>query len=193
MSRFVTLTVKLGWLLGITVSVLSAPAFARSCRSPAVTPASLERQTFDIEQFGLTIEIPSNYRSMLRTSGHITFHDPGSFAFIQCLVRTGEYGEVPPYVALEVHKQVDSNSPIVDLIRERRPWLDYYNPEYTTSEFDGQASVQYTYFNEIYQLEIANVSFFFSRWSYSLDADRPRRASHHGQCFVSARNRDPPA
>lgn len=162
MSRFVMLTVKLGWLLGIAVSVLPTPAFARSCRPPVVTPASLELQTFDVEQVGLTLEIPSNYRSILRTSGHITFHDPNSFAFIQCLVRTGEYGEVPPYVALEVHKQVDSELPLIDLIRQRRPWLDYYNPEYKTIEFDGQESVQYTYFNEIYQLEIANISFLSS-------------------------------
>lgn len=159
MRRVVTSTVKLGLLLGVAIAVVPVPTLAQSCRTPSPTPASTELQTFDVEALGLTLNIPSNYRSVLRVSGHITFHDPNSFAFIQCLVRTGEYGEVPPYVALEVHKQVDRTSPLLDLVRERRPWLDYYNPEYQPITFASQESLQYVYFNEIYQLEIANVSF----------------------------------
>lgn len=116
-------------------------------------------QTFSVDALGVTLEIPRNYRSMLRSSGHITFHDPHSFSFIQCLARTGEYGAVPPYVALEVHPAIDPTQSLVDLLRERRPWLDYYNPEYVASTFAGQPAVRYVYFNEIYRLEIANLTF----------------------------------
>ena len=160
MGRLLTATTPVGLWLGLVPSILPTPALARACRAPVPAIPSAALQTFEVEQFDLSLDIPRNYRSMLRASGHITFHDPHSFTFIQCLVRTGEYGEVPPYVALEVHQQVDHELPLVDLIRQRRPWLDYYSPEYNIKAFAGQDSLQYVYFNEIYQLEIANISFF---------------------------------
>ena len=159
MGRWMPITTTVGCCAGITIALFPAAAAARSCRATTPAIASPELQQFDVEAFGLTLEIPSNYRSMLRSSGHITFHDPNSFSFIQCLARTGEYGQVPPYVVLEVHPAVDRTRPLVELIRERRPWLDYYSPEYIDFEFGGQAAVRYTYFNEIYRLEITNVTF----------------------------------
>ncbi len=159
MNRLMPATMTVGCVMSIAMAMLPTPAFARSCRPPTPAIASPNLQPLNVEAFGLTLEIPRNYRAMLRSSGHITFHDPNSFSFIQCLARAGEYGEVPPYVALEVHPAVDPTQPLVDLIRERRPWLDYYAPEYATAEFAGQTAVRYTYFNEIYQLEIANLTF----------------------------------
>jgi hypothetical protein len=114
---------------------------------------------FPIDAFGLTLMIPDNYRSMLRSSGHITFHDPGNFALIQCLARTGEYAEVTPYTALEVHKGINSQSDLIQIVRLKRPWLDYYSPEYQLIEFAGRIGIQYEYTNAIYQLSISNISF----------------------------------
>jgi hypothetical protein len=130
MNRLMSATMTVGWAMGIAIALVPTPAVARSCRPPTPAIASPDFQSFNVEAFGLTLEIPTNYRSMLRSSGHITFHDPNSFSFIQCLVRAGEYGAIPPYVALEVYPAVDPTQPLVDLLRERRPWLDYYAPEY---------------------------------------------------------------
>lgn len=146
-------------LLGLAIAALPTSARAGTCRLSTPAPASAKLAPFTVNPFGITVNIPDNYRSMLRSSGHITFHDPHSFAFIQCLVRTGESGEVPPYVAIEVHKGINRTSEMIDLIRTRRPWLDYYNPEYEPVEFAGQLGVRYDYTHEIYQLAIANISF----------------------------------
>jgi hypothetical protein len=159
MTHFVNLAIGLSGLLGAAIAVLPSAALAQTCRAAPPTPASIRLIDFDIEPLGMTVAIPANYRSMLRSGGHITFHDPNSFAYIQCLVRTGESGEVPPYVALEVYPGVDHPSELIDLIRTRRPWLDYYTPAYEPVEFAGQAGLRYDYTSEIYQLAIANISF----------------------------------
>ena len=149
----------LGLLLGTAIALMPSAAIARTCQAGRPTPASTELKAFDIEQFDLTLTIPSNYRSMLRSSGHITFHDPSSFAFIQCLVRAGEYGEVPPYVALEIHPGTTSQADLLAIVRTKRPWLDYYSPDYESIEFAGQTALLYTYINPLYELAIANISF----------------------------------
>jgi hypothetical protein len=96
---------------------------------------------------------------MLRSTGHITFHDPASFEYIQCLVRQGEYGEVPLYVALEVYGGVTPNVELWQVIRRKRPWVDYYSPEYSPLEIGDRAALQYEYTHEIYGTVITNLSF----------------------------------
>lgn len=148
----------MGLTLGMAIALFPTAVPARNCRSATATPPSRQLKEFRVDEFDLLLGIPDNYRSMLRSDGRITFHDPSSFEFIQCLVRTGEYGEVPPYPALEVSRGVTA-SDLVAIVRARRPWLDYYNPEYQSVEFLGQTAIQYEYKNEIYSLTIANLSF----------------------------------
>jgi hypothetical protein len=114
---------------------------------------------FQVERFNVSLAIPDNYRSMLRSDGHITFHDPRTFDLIQCLARTGEYAEVPPYVALEVHPGINPQSDLVQIVRRKRPWVDFYNPEYELIKMDERWGLRYQYPHEIYPLMIANISF----------------------------------
>lgn len=151
---------RMGFLgLGIATWLWASPAIARVCQ--AITPVlpSEDLKEFRVQAFDLLISIPQNYRSMLRRGGHITFHDPASFNLIQCLVRTGEYQEVPPYAALEVHTGVNSGIDLADTIRVKRPWVDYYTPEYVPMRFAGRDALRYDYTNEIYGITISNVSF----------------------------------
>ena len=160
MNHFANLLWGLGLCVGGAIAAFPEPGLAQTCRALAPTPASERLEAFDVNPFGITLAIPDNYRSMLRASGHITFHDPNSFAYIQCLAQAGQYGEVPPYVALEVHPAVDSRFDLVALIRTRRPWLDYYSPAYEPVQFAGQLGVRYDYTHEIYRQTIANISFW---------------------------------
>ncbi|NER84643.1 MAG: hypothetical protein F6K42_35015 [Leptolyngbya sp. SIO1D8] len=144
--------------IGVAIAGLPAPTFARACRAAPLVLPSAETREFRNADLGLLLNIPNNYRSMLRSSGHITFHDPSSFEFIQCLVRTGEYGALPPYATLEIYKGVISGNNLVQIVRQKRPWVDYYSPEYTSIEVAGRPAVQYEYTHEIYQLSILNIS-----------------------------------
>ena len=148
----------MGAAIGIALSWLPAPVLARTCQAIPLVPPSAETREFRSAELGLSLDIPSNYRSILRSSGHITFHDPSSFEFIQCLVRTGEYGAVPPYAALEVYKGVSPGTDLVQVVRQKRPWVDFYSPEYIPLEIAGRPAIQYEYTNEIYELPILNIS-----------------------------------
>lgn len=149
----------IGVAIGMAIALGPAPSSARTCRAVPSLPPSAEMRKFQNLELGVSLSIPSNYRSMLRSSGHITFHDPESFGFIQCLVRTGEYGEVPPYTALEIHEGVSLRTDLIQIVRRKRPWVDYYSPEFTPIEVSGHPAIQYQYTNEIYQLPIQNISF----------------------------------
>ena len=159
MRHYALHTTGIGLLLGLAIALSAPTAEARSCGAASPIPPSSQMREFHINAFGLTLMIPDNYRSMLRSSGHITFHDPGNFDLIQCLVRTGEYAEVPPYTALEVHAGINPQSDLIQIVRVKRPWIDYYSPEYQLIEFAGRVGIQYEYTNEIYQLSISNISF----------------------------------
>lgn len=146
--------------LGVAIAGIPTPSLARSCGAVPVVAPSPQMKPFQVQNLGLSLEIPNNYRAMLRSNGHITFHDPSSFEFIQCLVRTGEYGAVPPYVSLEVYEGIPPNLDLVQTVRRKRPWVDYYNPEYQPVEVADRPAVEYTYAHEIYGLTILNISFF---------------------------------
>ncbi|MEO1095749.1 MAG: hypothetical protein AAFX01_12710 [Cyanobacteria bacterium J06638_28] len=151
-------------VIGLALSVLAIAALpetavARSCRAVSPAAPSIETRAFMPAGLGLVINIPSNYRSILRSSGHITFHDPNSFEFIQCLVRTGEYGAVPPYASLEVHPGVIPSRELIDIVRSKRPWVDYYSPDFVAIEAMGRPAIRYEYTNKIYGFSILNISF----------------------------------
>ncbi|MEO1299032.1 MAG: hypothetical protein AAFW75_25295 [Cyanobacteria bacterium J06636_16] len=146
-------------LSGGAIALQSAPVIAQSCALKSLDAPNPELRAFRDTTLGLSLGIPVNYRTMLRSSGHVTFHNPSSFEFIQCLSSTGQYGEVPPYVSLEIYEAVIPDSDLVQIVRRKRPWVDYYNPEYSLIEISGHPALQYEYTNEIYQTPIANISF----------------------------------
>ncbi|MEM0981149.1 MAG: hypothetical protein AAGH78_12855 [Cyanobacteria bacterium P01_H01_bin.58] len=151
---------SVGFALGV-IAIAATPeiASARSCQAVSPAAPSVETRAFMPAGLGLVVNIPSNYRSILRSSGHITFHDPHSFEFIQCLVRTGEYGAVTPYASLEVHPGVLPSRELIDIVRSKRPWVDYYSPDFVAIEAMGRPAIQYEYTNEIYGFSILNISF----------------------------------
>jgi hypothetical protein len=104
------------------------------------------------------VEIPANYRTVLRNSGDITFHDPVSFEYVQCLVRRGRYGRPPLHAVLEVSPVADPNLDLVELVRRRRPWVDFYQPTFTPVEINGRPAVRYQYTQEITGAVMVNVS-----------------------------------
>lgn len=138
---------------------LPTPVFASPCPPVPSVPASAELRAFRSPVLGLTLGIPANYRSVLRSSGHITFHDPSSFTRIQCLVRTGRYGALPPHTALEVYPGVAPEADLLQTVRQKRPWVDYYSPDYASIEIAGYPALQYEYIHEIHQMPISNISF----------------------------------
>ena len=153
------------WAIVITggaIALQATPVPAESCSLARLDTPSSELRAFQNTTVGLSLGIPLNYRTMLRSSGHVTFHDPGSFEFIQCLASTGQYGEVPPYVSLEIYEAVVPDSDLLQIVRHKRPWVDYYNPEYLQIEVSGRPALQYEYTNEIYLTPIANISFLSS-------------------------------
>lgn len=147
-------------VLGGAIALCAAPASARTCPLAVEEPPSLDSREFRVQAFDLSLNIPSNYRSMLRSSGHITFHSPPVYDLIQCLVRTGEYRTIPPYSALEVYRGVNDRADLLEVLRLKRPWLDFYNPNYEEMTFAGKPALYYEYTNPIYGLAIANISFF---------------------------------
>jgi hypothetical protein len=159
MGKHPRLRVGLSALLGIAIALFPPAAPARTCRAGAPVVPSHTQRLFQVPALGLSLVIPSNYRSMLRSNGHITFHDPISFEYIQCLARRGEYGEVPLYVTLEIYQGVIPDADLVQVIRRKRPWVDYYRPEYRPLEVAGRPMLEYEYTNEIYRTVITNLSF----------------------------------
>lgn len=155
---FIKAAMGLGVTLGLSFSV-SAAAVARVCPAVPLVPPSAELRAFQSVPLGISLAIPSNYRSILRNNGHISFHDPASYELLQCLVRTGEYGQLPPHAVLEIYPGVAAKDGLIQAIRQKRPWVDYYNPDYMPIEIAGYPALQYEYLNEIYRLPIANLSF----------------------------------
>ncbi|WP_008308370.1 hypothetical protein [Leptolyngbya sp. PCC 6406] len=145
-------------ILGSAILLGTAPAWA--CRAGTPAAPSPDSREFSSDRYGLTLDIPANYRAMLRTGGSITFHDPVSFEFIQCLVRSGRYGRVPLHPVLETYTvPPNSTLSLVDLVRRRRPWVDYYNPQFEAVELAGQPALRYEYRHEIHRVQFLNVSF----------------------------------
>lgn len=77
---------------GITISTFMTPAFA-SCEDNFVEP-SLDTRTYENEQLGFAIAIPSNYRTMRKSNDAIEILNPGTYDLIQCATEAGEIGGI---------------------------------------------------------------------------------------------------
>ena len=52
-------------------------------------PAAETLRTLELPNFGIAVEIPSNYRAMLRQNGEVEILHPDDFAMLQCLAQGG--------------------------------------------------------------------------------------------------------
>lgn len=147
---------RLGVWVGAAIALAPLPAWA--CQLGTPVAASAESRLFRSDRYGLSLEIPANYRSVLRNSGDISFHDPVSFAYVQCLASRGRYGRPPVHPVLEVSPVAPSNLALVELVRRRRPWVDFYQPTFESVTVAGLAGVRYEYVQEITGIPMVNLS-----------------------------------
>ncbi len=122
-------------LIGLAgASFLSSTVFAASvarsqaqgeqlCETDGSYEAAAEStRTVELPNFGISIEIPENYRAMQRQDGSVSILHPDDFAWLQCVVRggVGAHG----YYS-ETIKQVDPDSSMS--LREQAIWTAGYS------------------------------------------------------------------
>ncbi|MDA0865849.1 MAG: hypothetical protein O2890_05440 [Cyanobacteria bacterium] len=162
------------FLLGVAMALMPFPAWAQVCSLGSPVEASDTNRLFVSDRLHIAFSLPDNYRAMLRRNGNITLHDPATFAFLQCLARTGRYGRIPLPVTVEsAPVSNDSLQDLGQLVRHKRPWIDYYNPELTATTFLGQPALAYRYIQDISGIEIANVSFLHADGSVLITVTGP--------------------
>jgi len=69
------------------------PAIAQPeglCDDPGVVEAADTTRDLELEQFGLELTIPSNYRAILLNNGNVQIVDPGTYELLTCIARGGE-------------------------------------------------------------------------------------------------------
>lgn len=80
-------------LAGASIWVGMMPAIAQPeqyCDDPgSVAPAETTRD-LELEQFGIELTIPSNFRAMLLDNGNVKIVDPGTYELLSCVARGGE-------------------------------------------------------------------------------------------------------
>lgn len=100
-------------------------ADANPCENTDVVPATDTQRELTLEQFGVAVEIPENYRAILRNDGSVQVVDPGTYNLIRCEATGGNplgrgYAELvirgvaaPAEQALEatVRESVDADLP----------------------------------------------------------------------------------
>ena len=147
-------------ILGVICAIAPVlPAPALICYLGDLTPASPQIREYHQETLGVILKIPSNYRAVLRNTGHIAFLDPTSFEYLQCLARTGEYGVLPPHAVLEIYSGLGSSTDLIQILRHKRPWLDFYTPTYYPITFDNLPGLQYEYLNAFDSITYFNLSY----------------------------------
>lgn len=161
------------FLLGVAIALMPFPAWAQVCSLSGPVEPSDTNRLFVSDHLQIAFSLPENYRAMLRRNGNITLHDPATFAFLQCLARTGRYGRVPLPVTIEAAPVSSSSNDLVQLVRHKRPWIDYYNPELTATTFLEQPALAYRYIQDISGIEIANISFLHADGSTLITVTGP--------------------
>ena len=70
----------------------SPPAIAQSgyCADPGPIPAAETTRELDLPQFGVTLTIPSNFRSILRNNGVVEIVNPGTYQVLTCVAQGGQ-------------------------------------------------------------------------------------------------------
>jgi len=72
--------------------LLSPPAIAQSgyCTDPGPIPAAETTRPLELPQFGVTLTIPSNFRSILRNNGAVEIVNPGTYQVLTCVAQGGQ-------------------------------------------------------------------------------------------------------
>ena len=70
-----------------SVAQAQAPA---PCRDTDTVAPTAERRSLRLAQFGITVEIPDNYRAILRNDGSVQVVDPGTYNLIRCEILGGD-------------------------------------------------------------------------------------------------------
>lgn len=67
----------------------SPPAIAQSgyCPDPGPIPAAETTRELELPQFGVTLTIPSNFRSILRNNGAVEIVNPGTYQVLTCVAQ----------------------------------------------------------------------------------------------------------
>ena len=95
------LNFKILLLLGLCFSVRLSPALLlnpvqaqpRACSSDGnYEPRSSTFRTVTLPDFGIEVDIPSNYRTMRRENGQVEILHPDDFAMLQCIAQGGHGG-----------------------------------------------------------------------------------------------------
>lgn len=82
-------------LAGASISFLAGvmPAIAQPeeyCDDPGSIPAAETTKNVELEQFGIELTIPSNYRAMLLNNGNVKIVDPGTYELLSCIAKGGK-------------------------------------------------------------------------------------------------------
>jgi len=86
-------SILLTTVLANTVGVLPIlPAIAESkyCNDPGPIPAAETTRELELPQFGVTLAIPSNFRSILRNNGAVEIVNPGTYQVLTCVAQGGQ-------------------------------------------------------------------------------------------------------
>lgn len=70
----------------------SLPAIAQPgyCNDPGPIPATEATRELELPQFGVTLTIPSNFRSILRNNGAVEIVNPGTYEVLTCVAQGGQ-------------------------------------------------------------------------------------------------------
>jgi hypothetical protein len=81
----------LAWLVN-TLGLIPLPAIAQSnyCNDPGPIPAADTIRELELPQFGVTLGIPANFRSILRNDGTVEVVNPGTYEVLTCTAQGGQ-------------------------------------------------------------------------------------------------------
>lgn len=82
-------------LFGLGLALTSSPTFtlaqaSDACQNTEAVQPSDEMRRLNLEQFGVAVMIPANYRAILRNDGSVQIVDPGTYNLIRCEATGGD-------------------------------------------------------------------------------------------------------
>ncbi|PSB17301.1 hypothetical protein C7B61_05610 [filamentous cyanobacterium CCP1] len=73
--------------------IRTIPAIAQPegfCDDPGTVAAAETTRDLELEQFGIELTIPSNFRAMLLNNSNVKIVDPGTYELLVCIARGGD-------------------------------------------------------------------------------------------------------
>lgn len=148
--------IGLGIVVAGGISLASPPAYGCSYTGP--TTATAETRTYRHSQPSLAFEIPANYRAMGTRLGTVEFHDPATFAYIQCEVRRNPFPQLPQGTTLRVYPATAAPS-LLGLVQRHQPWLVLHQPRHEPISLGEQQALISRYTHHISGAEIISLAF----------------------------------